>query len=240
MEEKNIFNSIKTYDNYTHLWQLTAFIFFLQILVGLLSYLLARISGFKLTGLEIFILPMLISAYVCWVALEGMGVSWQAAMADWDAKARKDLVKALKYLGGYLLMMALIVALVTGLFYLLGMDESILGNAPDMMEAAVAESAASAPRYLLLLFMSCVMTPIMEELLFRRIMFTTIRRKNGFWSSALVSGLLFALFHGKTALMVFPVGLYLCWVYEREQRLPVNIMLHGLINLGVMTFKTFV
>ena len=231
MEEKNPFDSIKTYDNYTHLWQLTAFIFFLQILAGLLSYLFARISGLKLTGLEIFILPMLISVYVCWGALEGMGVSW-------DAKARKDLLQALKYFGGYLLLMASIVVLIIAFFYLFGIDESVLGNAPDMFDALMAESAASAPRYLLLLFMSCALTPIMEEILFRRIMFTTIRRKSRFWLSALISGLLFALFHGKTALMVFPVGLYLCWVYERERRLPVNIMLHGLINMCVTVFKT--
>ena len=238
MEEKNPFEGVKTYDNYTHLWQLTAFVFFLQILAGLLSYLFARISGFKLTGLEIFILPMLISVYVCWVALEGLGVSWAAAMKDWDVKARKDVLKALKYFGGYILLMASIVALVIALFSLFGIDESVLENAPDMFDALMAESAASAPRYLLLLFMSCALTPVMEELLFRRIMFTTIRRKSRFWPSALISGLLFALFHGETALMVFPVGLYFCWVYEREQRLPVNIMLHGLINMSVTVFKT--
>jgi len=140
LEEKNPFDGIKTYDNYTHLWQLTAFIFFLQILAALLSYLLAHIFGFKLTGLEVFILPMLISAYVCWVALEGMGVSWAAAIKDWDAKARKDLLNALKYFGGYILLMASIVALVFLLFHLFGIDESVLENAPDLMDAAVAGS----------------------------------------------------------------------------------------------------
>ena len=78
---------------------------------------------------------------------------------------------------------------------------------------------------------------VAEELLFRRILFAALRARKGFWASALISGLAFALFHGKTALLVFPVGVYLCWVYERERRLPVNILLHGLINLSVTAFK---
>lgn len=238
MESKNPFEGIKTYDSYTHLWQLTGFVFVLQILAAGLTYLGGHLFGFQLKALEAFLPATLVSIYVCWAALETVGVDWRAALADWNAKARSDAFKSLKYLGGYLLVVGAMVALAMALFYGFGLDESVLDAAPDRLEAGVAEALFSPLRFTLMLLVMCVLAPIEEELLFRRVMFTTFRRKHGFWASAMASGLLFALFHGRNALFVFPVGVYLCWVYERERRLPVNIMLHGLVNLAVTAFKT--
>lgn len=240
METKNPFEGIRTYDNYTHLWQLTGFVFVLQILAAALTYLAGRSFGLELEAMELFLPATLVSIYVCWAALETVGVDWRGALADWNAKARSDAFKSLKYLGGYVLLMAAVVGLVILGCYLLGIDGKVIEDVPSGMETALPAALANPLRFLLLLLVSCVLAPIEEELLFRRLMFAAFRKKHGFWAAALVSGLVFALFHGKTALAVFPVGVYLCWVYERERRLSLNIMLHGLINLLVTSFKALV
>jgi hypothetical protein len=98
----------------------------------------------------------------------------------------------------------------------------------------------SVPRLLLVLFSACVLTPVVEEVFFRRIVFVTLRLRKGFWFSAFWSSLLFSLFHGLAAPVILPVGLYLCWVYERERRLPVNIFLHAFVNLSMITLKVLI
>lgn len=238
MQQKNPFEGIRTYDNYTQLWKLTLFIFFLQTLAATLAYLAGNLFGFELPGMEALLPAMIVSIYACWVALRGLGVSWSGAMADWNARARKDLVLTAGYFGGYLLLMAAMVLFSIAALHLFGLPAGFLGDAPGKAEAVMEAAATDRLRFTLHLLVVCVLAPIAEELLFRRLMFTSLRAKKGFWASALISGLAFALFHGKTALLVLPVGIYLCWTYERSRRLPVNIMLHGLINLSITAFKT--
>lgn len=238
MEPVNPFEGIKTYDSYGRLLGLTLFVFFLQVLAATLAYAAGNIFGFELPGMEAFLPSMLVSIWACWAALAGLGVSWRGALADWNAKALPDAAKTCKYFGGYLLLVAVMAAAAIVFVKVSGLGSGVFGSGPAEAEAVMEEAATGRLRFLLHLFVVCALTPVAEELLFRRILFTALRARKGFWASALISGLAFALFHGKTALLVFPVGVYLCWVYEKERRLPVNILLHGLINLSVTVFKT--
>lgn len=106
-------------------------------------------------------------------------------------------------------------------------------NASTEKESVMLKQAAAVSplRVLFSVFSACVLAPLAEELYFRRIFYTTVRARNGFWFSAFWSGLFFALFHGAAAPLLLPVGIYFCWVYERERRLPVNIMLHSMVNV---------
>ncbi|OGR67625.1 MAG: hypothetical protein A2081_00760 [Elusimicrobia bacterium GWC2_61_19] len=243
MDEKNPFGGIRTYDNYSHLWQLTGFILLLQVAVSVLVFILGDSLGVKFSPFESIIPALLVTGYTSWAMLDGLGVSWRAALAEWNSQLPSDLKKALKYLAGYGLMLLIIVAILMAAYWFWGAGlEKVMKPLEDRHageSARLAAAAVSRLRVLLVLFSACVVAPVVEEVFFRRIVFTTLRLKNGFWTSAFWAGLLFAVFHGAAAPLILPAGVYLCWVYERERRLTINIMLHAMVNLIMVTLKLF-
>lgn len=101
----------------------------------------------------------------------------------------------------------------------------------------------------------CVFIPVLEECLFRGLIFGTIRKKSRFWAY-LISALLFALIHtlpylpasdsreayqlGEFLLMSLPylsAGLILGWAYEKSGTIWASILTHALINF-IATFVT--
>lgn len=243
MEEKNPFADIKTYDNYTHLWQLTAFILFLQVVVSLFMALIDRRAGLNFNPFEAIIPALLVTAYISWVVLDGLGVSPRVAWTDWNANVRKDLVKAFKYFAGYAGVLCSMVVVLGAAWYFIGdgfekMLQSV-SDSSDRQESIVKTAAGNPLRLVALFFSACAVAPVAEELFFRRIIFASLRKKSCFWQSAIVSGSLFAIFHGGQAPVILPVGIYLCWVYERERRLPVNIMLHGMSNFVIILSQVY-
>ncbi|HAT71862.1 MAG TPA: hypothetical protein DCS63_03505 [Elusimicrobia bacterium] len=245
MEQENPFAGIKTYDNYTRLWQLTGIILLLQVAVSVIVSISGDRLGLKLSPFESILPALLVTGYVSWAMLAGLGVSWRGAFAEWNRDLHGDIKKAFKYLAGYgLILLVLVVILLAAYWLRDGGPEHLLKPLEDKnnRESAVLGSvaAASRARLLLVLFSACVVAPVVEEVFFRRIVYTTLRLKRGFWFSAFWSGLLFAAFHGVAAPLILPVGIYLCWIYERERRLPVNILLHSMVNFVMITLKLFI
>ncbi|OIN99728.1 MAG: hypothetical protein COX65_07735 [Elusimicrobia bacterium CG_4_10_14_0_2_um_filter_56_8] len=242
MEDKNPFEGVKTCGNYTRLWQLTGFVLFLQVIVSVIVAEYERRHGLNFSTFEAIVPALLATGLVSWLMLRGLGVSWRAARDDWSQNALGDIKKSFKYFGGYVLVMLILFAGLLAAYWYWGdwlqkitqpqADKNTNENA--LLQAA---AAVSQWRLVLVLFSACVVAPIVEEVFFRRIVYTAIRLKNKFWFSAFWSGLLFAVFHGAAAPFILPVGMYFCWVYERERRLPVNILLHSLVNLTMVTLK---
>ncbi len=243
MDKPNPFAGIKTCGSLAELGVFIAVIFAAQVAVLLLASLAADRFGFRPDTYEVMIPAFLLSAWLSWRALSGLGVSFRAAWADWQANAVPDLFKALKYLAGYAAVLLAIGAALFAFYALMG--EGFLGAMDKVSATSAAQTASakalsvSAFRFGLLLLSACVVAPVAEELFFRRIVFASLRGRYGFWPSAFWSGLLFAVFHGWGAPVTLPVGVYLAWVYERERRLPVNIMLHGLVNFLMTSYKVF-
>ena len=81
-----------------------------------------------------------------------------------------------------------------------------------------------------------VMAPVFEEMVFRGLLFATLRRRFGWTSSALVSTAVFASAHGYGALgfaSVFWTGVLWAWAYERTGSLLPGMVAHSINNLGV-------
>ncbi len=81
-----------------------------------------------------------------------------------------------------------------------------------------------------------VFAPIFEEIVFRGLLFATLRRKFGWIASAGLSGAIFAVMHGYGALgmlSVFWNGLLWAWAYEKTGSLLPGITAHALNNLAV-------
>ncbi|MDD2805213.1 MAG: type II CAAX endopeptidase family protein [Elusimicrobiales bacterium] len=243
MEERNPFEGIKTCGRLDLLWLYAGLVLLVEVLGFLGMGYLGKLLGVQFDSYESSVPGFLLAGGVSWYLLSGLGVAWRRAWADWQARAASDLKKAAKYTAGYagiLLAMGLVLA---AAYYIWGDSFAALmknvSASSDAQEQSAKAMSASGFRFFLLLVSACAVAPVVEEVFFRRIVFASLRARKSFWFSAFWAGLLFALFHGGAAPVTLPVGIYMCWVYERERRLPVNIMMHAAVNFLAILFKTF-
>ena len=85
---------------------------------------------------------------------------------------------------------------------------------------------------LLLLLLSCVVAPVMEEIFCRGFLFRGLLKGCGPWWAAIVSAAAFAALHWNLSSFVpiFVAGLCLAWLYYRTNSLWTSIALHASIN----------
>lgn len=245
MDEKNPFAGINACASYAQLWLFAAFVVLLQVGISTAVAMAEKRSGSSFSSYEAMIPALLATGFVSWTLLKRAGADWRGALADWRAHAARDLKKAAGYFGGYALVLCCIFGALYAAYYLLG-----AGITDVMRPLSVKNGAENTQlhgiamffrlRLLAVLFSACALAPVVEEVFFRRIVFVTLRLRKGFWFGAFWSSLLFSLFHGIAAPIILPVGLYFCWVYERERRLSVNILLHAFVNLSMIALKVLI
>ena len=243
MEEPNPFSEIKTYDHYRQ----PAWLFLSASLVSLVFSLAAmfcfnKLFKFGLGDAEIIsFVQGAVYTLLCLKVLKEQGVNFREVWLDWNANAASDAAAALKYYGLYLLITGAMIALVMGVIRLTAVPGADvvrrLGAREELYVSARTVMGVSGLRFSFMLFSFCVLAPIGEELLFRRIIYTTLRKKMRFFKALFISSIIFAATHGAAALLVFPVSLLLGYAYEKKRRLPVNIMLHALVNLFVLAVR---
>ncbi len=80
-----------------------------------------------------------------------------------------------------------------------------------------------------------VLAPITEEFFFRKCLYAALKSDLGIFFAGLVSSFLFSAIHQSVSafLMLFLIGLFLCYCYEKSGNLWVPIIAHGLFN-GIM------
>lgn len=81
--------------------------------------------------------------------------------------------------------------------------------------------------------------PIMEELVFRRVIFGSLNQVTNFWIATAVSAIFFAIVHMEFAhiLLYFTTGLILAFLYQKTKRLLAPIIAHILLNGYVMLIQ---
>lgn len=91
----------------------------------------------------------------------------------------------------------------------------------------------SAPLWQQLIVL-CMLTPVCEELLFRGLVFGSMRRKISGWKAAVFTSVLFSVLHGSPIQMLyaFPMGLVLQAFLHMEGGLEAPILLHICANLA--------
>jgi len=79
-----------------------------------------------------------------------------------------------------------------------------------------------------------IAAPLVEEVIFRGLVYTRMRRAMPMWVAALLSAVLFGAVHGTLLhqIYVIPMGLILCLFYEKYRSLWAAILLHMSFNLG--------
>lgn len=78
----------------------------------------------------------------------------------------------------------------------------------------------------------CLIAPIVEEILFRGILFRNLSYRYSFLFSSIYSSFLFSFFHVALIQLTptFIIGFTLCWVLNRENKIIYCIIAHMVIN----------
>lgn len=81
-----------------------------------------------------------------------------------------------------------------------------------------------------------IVGPLLEEIVFRKIFYGSLRRKTGVILAAIISSLVFALMHGdiRNLIIYFNIGLFLCFTYQMTNRIVVNMFMHAAMNAAVV------
>lgn len=82
---------------------------------------------------------------------------------------------------------------------------------------------------------SVILAPVVEELLFRGVLFNRLNEKMSLILAMLISSLLFGLFHG-LGVAQFVFGLCMCVVYLKTRNIMVPIIIHIMNNLFAVIF----
>jgi membrane protease YdiL (CAAX protease family) len=86
--------------------------------------------------------------------------------------------------------------------------------------------------------LAVAMAPVFEELLFRGVLFKSLRRTVPFWAAACISSALFTALHFYIvgALMIFILGFVSAYALERHKSIVPCIVMHIIWNLRVVLF----
>lgn len=95
-------------------------------------------------------------------------------------------------------------------------------------------------QFILLLISICFLTPIIEEIMYRRLLYVTLRKKMNMIWSLLISACIFGIFHFSGVVLGFFFGLFLGYIYEKEQDILSNIIFHGIKNFVAIIVMVFI
>lgn len=97
---------------------------------------------------------------------------------------------------------------------------------------AVSENLYS-PSFLIQVLGPGLVIPAAEEMIFRGLMYAPLKDRMPFWPAAVISSLLFGLYHGNLlqGVYAFLLGLIMAWLYERFQTLAAPWIFHAAANL---------
>ncbi len=95
--------------------------------------------------------------------------------------------------------------------------------------ANLVEVAKMAP---IMVIVIAVIGPILEEFVFRRVVFGSFIQTQGFWLSAIISSVVFAAIHFEfTHILLYTIcGLVFAFLYWKTKRLLTSIVAHILLN----------
>lgn len=93
----------------------------------------------------------------------------------------------------------------------------------------------------LLILSTCVLGPIVEEVVFRGMVYRRARLYAGVWPAILISAALFGVYHLNLAQGIYAAGfgIVLAYYYECTGRLEACIAVHAAANLAALLFGVF-
>lgn len=213
----------------------------IAVAISLGAYSICRSLILDFPSKEIFgaFLSMSFIFAALW-AMKGIGVDLKAELRHYNETVPRSLKSAFKYLLGLLVLGALLslVVIVADIlltkFNLLPQDSfgRTLIPEPSEQNNYISTNLINAPIRLFLFFIvSCLLAPIGEELVFRRLLFSSLRKNHSMSASLLVSSFIFGVFHGGSWFVALGKGLVFGYGYEKTMDIQAIIFLHMLVNI---------
>lgn len=157
-------------------------------------------------------------------------------------ESRKAIRTSIKYLFAYIGILLLVVLVLLVVFFTIDYFVKVPGghaqflHAKDFLRYKALPTAAGGSTVFFVIS-SCLLAPIIEELFYRRLLFTELRKRYALAVSIILSSIFFALFHSNI-LISFIAGAYLAYVYEKENDLFANTLLHAQMNIFSILLMT--
>lgn len=197
----------------------------------ILTYIIVQFSGEVGAMLfeNIFSIP-LIDALVYWLVFSfavGTAITLYLVWPEFKMESTRDAATGsgiLKWaIGG--LFMAYFAQYVAALIqiFVLGIDA---GSENTM---AIMEVARAAPIFILL---PAIFAPVLEEIIFRKIIFGSLYKRMNFFLAGLLSALIFGFIHGEpqNILLYASMGYVFAYLYVKTKRIIVPIIVHAAMN----------
>ena len=115
--------------------------------------------------------------------------------------------------------------------------EPIFGPSAGSALPIVSGQAFAQPVYFLAMVLGiAVLSPIMEEIMFRGLLFGWLRRRFGLWHAGALAAIADAAIHFDPGALpgLFALFLLLAWSYEVSRSLWVPVIIHGIHNFVVL------
>lgn len=109
-------------------------------------------------------------------------------------------------------------------------ETEILGITPGSENTAlIMEITRLAPIFMII---PAIIAPILEEIIFRKIIFGTLYKRTNFFLAALLSSAIFGLIHGEPEhiLIYGSMGFVFAYLYVKTKRIIVPIIVHMTLN----------
>jgi membrane protease YdiL (CAAX protease family) len=125
------------------------------------------------------------------------------------------------------------------IFEVVAMTIALATHRHDVGQAVKDIGAARTPfERVAVAVVAVVFAPLVEELMFRVLLFNAIWRRTGFWTAAIVSSALFGFSHAVSPIQILTVGvpigcsaIVLAYVYARTRCYWSNVITHAFFNV---------
>lgn len=126
---------------------------------------------------------------------------------------------------------------VPALMVIRALTQPIFGPASGPALPLSPEQALGEPVYFLTMILGITMlSPIMEEIVFRGLLFGWLRRRFGLWHSGALAAVAHATIHFDIGALpgLLVLFVFLAWIYEYSESLWVPSIIHGVHNFVVL------
>ena len=146
----------------------------------------------------------------------------------WLLHKKRMLPMSSRDLKGSQLLFCLGIGFGLSLFFKISILFSVLSDAPTYRQTPATPFSLAVS-----LVTATVLIPIVEELLFRGILFGAFSRAIPYKAAIVLSTVLFTLVHPMVSWpSIFVIGTLFAWFYWRTNNLAVPMVIHGAINFG--------
>ena len=215
--------------------------FLLSLVSAMALYAFLESFVFKFPSKEIFGFVLSASLIVVSIkAFRDLEIDLHQALNYYSKRGYVSYISGLKYFGILLCFIFVVVGLIVAAdfllsyFNLLPIDTLTNSLIPEsvIQTGYISTNLIGSP-WRLSLFVTevCVFAPIGEELIFRRLLYISLRNKYSFPFSLIISSLVFGIIHGGGWFIVFGKGLLIGYFYEKNRDVLAAIFLHSSINI---------